>query len=79
MRLTAGSDHAVHDAMKSPPEMLQIADYVRLMLSLRQMMMDMQATAGVYPRTDILDDLQGFRKDAFDFIPDQRSRFDLQL
>jgi len=32
----------------------------------------------VYPGTDILDNLQGFRKDSFDFVPQHRCRLDLK-
>lgn len=79
VRLTTGSHHAVHDAVESPPKMLKIADHLWLVLSFGQVVMDMQATAGVYSCTDILNDFQGFRKDAFNFIPQHGCRFNFEL
>ena len=79
MRLTAGSDNAIHDAMESPPKMLQVADGLWLMYHLGKMMMDMQAATTVHSCTDVLDDLQGWRQDPFNFIPKHWSRLDFEL
>jgi len=79
VRLTAGSHDAVHDAMESPPEMLQVADDLWLRRCFRQVMMHVQPAAGVYPCADILDDLQGFRKDSLDFIPKHGRGFDFKF
>ena len=79
MRLTAGSDNAIHDAMESPPKMLQVADGLWLMCHRGKMMMDMQTATTVHSCTDVLDDLQGWRQDPFDFIPKHRSRLDFEF
>lgn len=65
--------------MESPPEMLEVADDLWLVLSFGQVVVDMQPATGVYPSTDILDDLQRWRQDPFDFIPAQRSRLNFEL